>query len=350
MPELLNSKRDKRVIFPSGKQHSFLLKAVNRLKLSWVDLAEKINVHRRTLNDWKREKYSVPLSIVRLLSNKANIPIPSNIELKERYWYTALGSSAGAMAVLKKYGRIGGNPEYRKKKWYEWWEREGRYRKHSIIGVSKPIKKPHFSKELAEFAGIMMGDGGITKNQIRVTLNNKTDKVYSGFIKNLIKRLFKVKPSIYVDENDSTINIVVSRVRLVKFCKSIGLKIGNKLKQNLDIPEWIRLDKNFKISCIRGLMDTDGCLFNECHRINKKKYCYPRLSFTSASKQLRLSVFKILKELGFSPKIRNNRCVQLENQKDIIKYFELIGTNNQHHKVRFKSFSGGVGSGCPKWS
>ncbi len=63
-------------------------------------------------------------------------------------------------------------------------------------------------------------------------------------------------------------------------------------------------------------MDTDGCIFNECHVINNKKYCYPRLSFVSFSWQLRLSVFKILQKLNFPPKIRNNRSVQLEKRKD----------------------------------
>lgn len=348
MAELLNSKMDKRVIFPAGEQHRFLLKTANKLKLSWAKLAEKIGVHKRTFNDWKRGKYSVPLRIVWILSRKAHISIPSNIELKDRYWYTTLGASAGAMAVLKKYGRVGGDPEYRKKKWYEWWGKEGRYRKHSIIGITKPIKKPHFSKELAEFVGIMIGDGGITKSQVIVSLNRQTEKPYSIFIRKLFKRLFKVKPSIYIRKDESTIGIVVSRTQLVAFCKSIGLKIGNKLKQNLDIPGWIRRKKVFKTSCIRGLIDTDGCLFNECHRINKKKYCYPRLSLVSYSRQLRSSVFGILKELGFSPKIRNNRSVQLGNQKDIVEYFKIIGTNNSNHRKRFKSFLGGVGSGCPK--
>lgn len=347
MAELLNYKMGKRAIFPPGEQHHFLLKVANKLKLSWSELADKIGVHKRTFNDWKREEYSMPLRMVRSLSRKANIPIPLNIEVKDRYWYTALGSSAGARAVLKKYGRIGGDLEYWKKKWHEWWEREGKYRKHSIVGITKPIKKPHFSKELAEFVGIMIGDGGITKKQVTVSLNHKTDKPYSVFVKNLIRKLFKVKPSVYIDKKESTISIVVSRIHLVKFCKTIGLKIGNKLEQNLDIPEWIKGDKNFEIPCIRGLVDTDGCIFNECHKINNKKYCYPRLAFTSASKQLRSSVFEVLKEFGFKPRMRHNKDVQLENREEIKKYFKLIGTHNPNHLKRFKSFLEGSGAVVP---
>ena len=63
--------------------------------------------------------------------------------------------------------------------------------------------------------------------------------------------------------------------------------------------------------------------FQECHKINKRKYCYPRLAFTSYSKTLRYSVLKILKELNFSPKNRGKKNIQLENQNDIIKYFNV---------------------------
>ena len=345
---MVNSKRDKRVFFPTGEQYKFLLRAANKLRLSWPELAEKGGVHRRTLNDWKREKYSVPLRVVRILSRRANVSIPSNIEVKDRYWYTILGASAGAKAVLRKYGKIGGDPKYRKKKWYEWWEKIGKFNQSKYF-LAKKIIIPKKNARLAEFVGIMIGDGGITKKQVIVSLNRKTEKEYSIFVKNLSKRLFGVNPSIY-HKHESTIDIVVSRKELVAFCESIGLKIGNKLKQNLDIPRWIAQRKTFKISCIRGLIDTDGCIFNECHKINNRRYCYPRLAFTSASKQLRVSVFEILKGLGFTPRMRHNKDVQLENQEEIIKYFDSIGTDNPNHLKRLRSFLGGVGRGCPRQS
>lgn len=349
MAKLVNSKFDKRVIFPSGKQNHFLLTAKQDLKLSWSQFTERIGVHKRTLNDWRREKYSLPFNILQKVSEVTRTKIPKNIQLKDRYWYVTKGAKLGGMVVLKKYGRIGGNPEYRKKKWYEWWEREGRYKQHPIINAPLPIKKPRKSKALAEFVGIMIGDGGISKGQVTVSLNSETDNPYSVFVKNLIKKLFKVEPSSYLRKDKSAVNIVVSRKRLVDFCQSIGLRVGNKLKQNLDIPKWVRESRSFRIFCLRGLVDTDGCIFNECHRINNKKYCYPRLAFTSYSKQLRSSVFKILKELNFSPKIRSKRNIQLENRDDIIKYFNLIGTSNLKHKRKFEIAFGGVGSGCPRW-
>jgi len=338
MAESLIHKFKKRVVFPPGKQHRFLLNTRKKSKLSWLEFADKIGAHKRTLNDWRREKYSLPLGVLKKICIITKSKTPLGIKIKDPFWYVSKSAKIGGFAVYKKYGRIGGDPEYRKKKWYEWWEREGKYKQHPIINVCLPVKKPRKSKNLAEFVGIVIGDGGISKRQITVTLNCKTDKLYSIFVGNLIRKLFKVKPSIYIRKDESVISIVVSRTRLVSFCKSIGLKIGNKLEQNLDIPEWIKGDKNFEISCIKGLIDTDGCVFNECHRIKEKKYCYPKLSFTSYSKKLCFSVFKIFEKLGFVPKIRNKRNVQLESRKDVIRYFHLIGTNNLHHKERLKLF------------
>jgi len=326
----------KRVIFAKGEQRKFLELIKNRLSLNSSELANLAGIHIRTLVDWKREKYSVSLPALKRLCRKAKISLPKNIKIKDPFWYVSNGSSAGAIAVYKKYGHIGGDPEYRKKKWREWWEREGRYKKHPIIGVSKPIKKPCFSKKLAEFVGIMMGDGNINRYQVKVSINSKDDKDYEYFIKDLIEKLFHVPVSMYYHKDSLEISLVVSRTRLVEFCnKKLGLKIGNKLKQGLDMPEWIKSNIEFQKSCLRGLMDTDGCIFYERHKIKNKIYSYKRLNFTSYSPELRKSVFSIFEKLNMLPKIRNNRSVQVENKEQINRYFEIIGTHNPKHKRRF---------------
>ena len=342
MPELL--KDNKRVVFPPGSQFDFLLRAVNKLDISWSSFAKRISVHPRTLNDWKREKYSLPFTIFEKICVDFMIKKPTGIEVRKPYWWTGEGGRIAGKLVFKKYGRIGGNNEdYRKKKWYEWWERRGKFVNKSVFFEKKPIKKPDKNVDLAEFVGIMIGDGGITNRQITISLGARNDREYGIFVKSLIKKLFGVEPSVYFRKDKLVMNIVVSRILLVDFCVSIGLKRGDKLKQDLDIPKWIMKKKDFKIACLRGLMDTDGCVFNECHIIKNKKYCYLKTAFVSFSGSLRFSVDKILKELGFSPKIRNNRSVKIEKRNEVIKYFQIVGTNNPKHNKRFASFLGGVG-------
>lgn len=266
---------------------------------------------------------------------------PDKVKVKDPFWYAATGAIKAWEVLRKKYKTFPiGDQEYRKQKWREWWQREGRY-KPTIISQEKSILEPSLSTELAEFVGILIGDGGITKYQVVVTLNRIDDKLYAQFVAALMEELFGVKPSVLPFE--MIYKITISRGKLVRFCHSLGLKIGNKIKQNIDIPNWIKNDKNYSIACIRGLMDTDGCIYNECHNIKGKRYCYPRLSFVSHSLALRESYFQILADLGFTPKMRNNRSVHLESRSDIIDYFRIVGTNNPKHWNRYSEFIGEVG-------
>ena len=326
MAKLIYSKR---AIFPKGEQSKFLLKIAERPNFSWHLLAKKINIHSRTLNDWKREQYSIPINKLKRICKLFDLELPKNIKIKDPFWYVNLGAKNGGLATIKKYGTIG-DPEYRKRKWFEWWEKEGKA-KNTI-----KIKIPLFSRELAEFTGIVIGDGGITKNQVMISTNSIVDRKYGYFIKKLIKKLFNVDASIYFVDSHTLMIVAASRIKLVEFCnKKLGLHIGNKLKQGLDIPKWVRKNSEFEKACLRGIMDTDGCIFNECHKIKNKSYNYKRLNITSASPELIKSIFDILEKNNLSPRIRNGRCVQIEDKGKIEKYFKIIGTSNAKHLKRY---------------
>src|SRR3989344_4206395 len=311
MTELVIPRLNKRVVFQAGEQTRYIEDARERLGLSWRLFAERVGVNRRTMNDWKREQYSLPRKALEKIVVESGVEAPSNIEIKDRYWYTATAGLAGGLATMKKYQQVGGASDYRAMKWREWWEREGQYK--SAIASPRPIIMPRCSRKLAEFVGIVMGDGGITARQVTVTLNKEDDRLYVLYVANLFKELFGVEPGLYAKKNgEKAVDIVVSRTRLVKYCSALGLKVGNKIKQNLDIPEWVQNNKSFLLACIRGLVDTDGCIFQENHRIKGKLYSYPRLAFTSASPPLRLSVIKALEDIGLHPRLRTRRNVQLE--------------------------------------
>ena len=327
----------KRVIFSSGEQTQFLVKTRDRIcGTSWSLFAKKIGVHHRTLNNWKREKYSLSLTALQRICRIAEIEVATNIEIRDPFWYVSKGARLGGLRCIQKYGKVGGDPEYRKKKWYEWWEREGKYRKDLITKITKPIKKPTFSRKLAEFTGIVMGDGGIAKNQVTITLHSEDDKEYASFVRRLIEELFNAPVSLYYRKNQKAVSLVVSRTELVRFCREkLGLGIGDKLRQGLDIPHWIKKNITFQKACLRGLVDTDGCIFYERHRIKNKVYSYRRLNFSSCSPHLIKSVFSIFQQLDMFPKVRNNRSVQIEKDEEIVRYFNIIGTHNSKHKYRF---------------
>jgi len=200
----------------------------------------------------------------------------------------------------------------------------------------KEIAYPNRSAKLAEFIGIMLGDGGITRKQISITLHSKDDREYFQFIYNLIERLFQVKPGVYQNKSYKAIRLQVSRMNLVDFLVKLGLKRGNKVKQGADIPKWIKKERELKIACLRGLIDTDGSVFTHRYRVNGKLYAYKKMCFANHARPLLKSVERILSELGFTPKIRSEKEeLYLYNEEEVKRYFEEIGTHNPKHLRRF---------------
>jgi hypothetical protein len=330
---MADSFMEKRAILPRGQQRKIIDKAIE--KLSVEKIATIFNVSERTVRDLRRERFSINAGILDKICKKIGIPFPRQAKLRDRYWYTAKGSSAGGTAVLKKYGRIGGDPEYRKKKWREWWERKGKHK--CIITSPKFFKKPTPSKDFAEFVGIILGDGGVTRNQMTITLHRRDDKDYSKFVISLIKKLFDVPVGIYYKKDNSTIDLIISRSGLIRFCQeNFDMKIGNKTKQQVDIPRWIKENNSYLTCCIRGLMDTDGCLFAHRYKVRGKWYSYKKLSFTNHSKPIIKSVFDGFKMLGFSPRVTAEGVdVRIERKNDVRKYFAIVKPHNSKYLKRY---------------
>ena len=181
-----------------------------------------------------------------------------------------------------------------------------------------------------------MGDGGMTKYQICITLHHADDLEYSRYVVKLIKKIFKVVPNIAHVPQVSVNKIEVSRSSLVSYLNSLGLVVGNKIRQQIDIPAWIKNKPSYRVACIRGLIDTDGCVFVNKYKIGKKWYAYKKIDFASASAPLRQSVMDILRGFGMNPST-NGIHIRLNSKKDVWAYFKLIGSHNPKHLNKLKN-------------
>ncbi len=328
-----------RILFQKGQQTGFILSCKQNLQCSWVTLSMILNVNTRTLRDWSKEVYKMPYSSAILLSQKTKISLPQDMKIIQWNDHLKEISHVGGTNRYKMYGSIGDETK-RKEAWSKWWEKEGKFKKNKIL-QRKHIVLPKKDSLLAEFVGIMMGDGGISNFTISITLDTFSDKDYITYVTSLLANLFGTKPKLYIRSDCRATNVVVQRRNVVDFCKKIGLRIGHKLHQNLDMPNWVKKDRNFSIACIRGLVDTDGCFFQHSYRVNNKKYTYTKIAFTSASPLLRDTVKKILINLGFCVRIsRDGKDIRIDGQKDVQRYIELIGTNNPKNHKRIISRRG----------
>jgi hypothetical protein len=275
----------------------------------------------------------MPLASVLTLAREAKVPEPK-FRVQKEYENASKNGKKGYRAVLKKYGTLPRNERLRSAAWRAWWEREGKKKEHLLL-QARPIRKPPRDIELAEFIGIMMGDGTIAKYQVAITLNRTEDRVYAHFVAKRITHLFAVSPSLYDKPKNGVVDIVVSRIKLVRYLQELGLPRGNKIKQELDMPWWIKNDARLARACVRGLVDTDGCVFRHTYLSKGRRYAYTKLSFTSYSRNLRVSVADVLYKNGMRPRI-TGKDVRLDRAQDVSRYFKIFGSSNPKHLKRYR--------------
>lgn len=328
-----------RLILERKSQKQFLDEIYNLYEFNWKKIASLCNVSERTVRDWHNEKFKMRYEAAIILRKKTNIPIPKIIAVLPEYWNTKNAAIKGAFKRYEKFGNPG-TPKGRRKGGLvsqQKFRLNPEYAKKIGVRIRKEIAYPPESELLAEFIGIILGDGGITKNQVTITFNRDTDKAHSIFIQSSIKKLFNISSTISKRISDKGDDIVVSSRNLAEFLLSKGLKIGSKVHNNADVPKWILKDNVYKISCLRGLIDTDGSFYLYKHGVNNKYYINFSMCFTNHSKALLNSTSRLLVSLGFNP-VESDRRVYLHKKMDIVKYFEIINSHNPKHLGKYKKF------------
>jgi len=206
------------------------------------------------------------------------------------------------------------------------------------FNIRKETRKPSRSVELAKFIGIMLGDGGIrSKYQLTISFNYKTDREYAEHVARLIKRLFSVEHIIAKRKDSGGADIVVSSASVVDFVLKQGIEAGNKIKNQVDIPEWIKRKSEFQKACLRGLFDTDGSLYCHRYKVNNKWYEYLKLDFTSCSKPLLNSVYAILSGLNIKVSLKGVH-ITVSAKAAVNRYLATVGSSNNKFLDRWKRF------------
>ncbi|MBI2499283.1 hypothetical protein HYV88_03510 [Candidatus Woesearchaeota archaeon] len=203
----------------------------------------------------------------------------------------------------------------------------------------KPIQTPKLSNKLAELVGIILGDGCIMaypKNSIyslTIAGNSKKDYYYlKEHVSSLLKELFDLVPYFYLQKDRAGIQLTVRGKMLITYLVKIGLKPGNKVKNNITIPGWILENKSYVQACIRGLIDTDGSVY----------FCgdgslFTKINFCSGIEKLRKDFRNALIKLGYHPTPWNKKNLMIYRKNDVIKYYKEIGFKNLRNLTKFKA-------------
>ncbi|MDP4039029.1 MAG: LAGLIDADG family homing endonuclease [Candidatus Pacearchaeota archaeon] len=203
------------------------------------------------------------------------------------------------------------------------------------LGNTKEINYPDESEELAEFYGIMLGDGNLTKKkdyrvgtyQMRIAGDSRYDKEYLlSYVKPLIEGLFCIKVNHFKQKNKNAYYLSITGRKLAEFMESKGFKPGNKISNELDIPFWIKKNKSFLSACLRGLFDTDGGIY----RLNNQNSI--QIVFTNFNKRLLSDTRDSLIFLGINPsKITMNKKIAITKRSELQKFLKEVGFSNSKH-------------------
>lgn len=330
-----------RVKVSKAVQRSFFSEIRLKSKTNWDILAKHIGVSGRTMRDWARAKYFVPLNSYQILSRQFGVELPKRFHLLSPFWYVTKGARKGALKRLELYGPPGNRDSRRQGGVMSQKRRREEPEKYRLLGciVKKDFPTPTYSEEFAEMVGIILGDGAINNYQIRISLDRKVDREYAYFVGNLMERVFGERPS-WIERDDNTISLTLSGAGLVEMLEKIGLHRGNKVKNQVAFPEWVLKERIYRIACTRGLFDTDGGLYFHRHRKWKDKRPYLGWNFTNYSRPLIGGVRETLLMCGLESAEIDKKQLYMYSLDKIVRYFQVIGSSNPKNWEKLRYYIG----------
>lgn len=187
------------------------------------------------------------------------------------------------------------------------------------------VKLPSkYSPDLAEFIGVLLGDGHTTKYYVQIFLNSIADADYVLYILSLSKQLF---PGSSVT-NRKRISEGVTMVQISAKDVSdylLSIDFNPKIKY---IPYWILQKEEYRRATVRGLFDTEGSIGFKYFKGKTGDYFYKQLTFTNKNKYILKFVEETLSLQGYNVTKNSNKNIYISNRLHIEKYFQEIGTNN----------------------
>ncbi len=214
----------------------------------------------------------------------------------------------------------------------------------SYNDIKRKLTLPEkMSEELAEFMGIVAGDGHVNKYSttrrteyvIGLSGNSIKDREYFEFyILPLVNRLFNIQAKIYKKKGQNTIATILRSKGLFEFLKSLGIHVGPKT--NWLIPKIIIQNKQFHKAYLRGIFDTDGCV-----SLKTYNHGYPVIKIKQKSRNAIEQISQLLKNLGFyfyteyDVITKDKRgfesigsSIYISGWKNLRRWVELIGSSN----------------------
>ena len=193
------------------------------------------------------------------------------------------------------------------------------------------------SPQLAEFFGIMLGDGKLSHYQAVVNLGTKEFE-YAEYICDVMRDLFGVRPKIAMRRKNGFKDVYLGSLDLTEWLQKEGM-VFNKVLSQVDVPPWIFTKREYMIRFLRGFFDTDGSVYRLRFGI--------QISLTNKSAPLLASLQKMLHMLGYHPSGMSAYRVYVTRREEVTRFFQEVSPANNKHQQRFQKFFREIWAGSP---
>lgn len=173
------------------------------------------------------------------------------------------------------------------------------------------------SEHLAEYIGVVLGDGNIGKfprTERIIIVGNANNE---GFIKHYAKiteSLFHKKPTISHLTSSNAIRISLYQK---KISERLKIPTGSRKDLTIKLAKWIWSDKKYVVSLLKGLFEAEGSLSIHIPT------CIYNFQFKNQNSSLLKIVLKSLKLIGYRSEVRAN-SIRLRKKLEVESFRKLI--------------------------
>ncbi|MBM3282001.1 MAG: hypothetical protein FJY86_01500 [Candidatus Diapherotrites archaeon] len=205
----------------------------------------------------------------------------------------------------------------------------------NIFDINQPL-----TTDISEFLGAFAGDGFTNKYDRHYFTGFAGDRrydwnYYQTKIIPIAKKHFNIEKQ-SIREKDNSMWVTFHCKLLHEFItQRFGMPSGEKWNRVL-VPKEIMEGKiDYRAAFVRGVFDTDGCVFFDKRAIYKEPYM--RVDITMVNIPILTQLHQILTELGVESKVLGNgKHLHVTSKENVRKFFEKIGSSNERHKAKIR--------------
>jgi len=199
-----------------------------------------------------------------------------------------------------------------------------------ISNKLKSVEFPIFCEKLAEFLGILAGDGHISADpyEVCVSLDKNSDKEYVPYVCQLFIDLFGLKPTLFNQQNVTKCR-VYARDLVQHLTSRYGFVTGNKMNR-LKIPKLVWRNDKYLAAYLRGFFDTDGSFHG-------RRKTDAVVEFISCDKKFLQELADALRSLDFKAGL-SGKSIYIYAKKDIHRFFEIIRSSSPKNLKKYQYY------------